>query len=223
MPAVLSKNDRNRIMRYRRRQRRGGLTRIQRAQVKKLIATYPEYKYIEQGISDITAVSGTGVVKFISGVAVGDTNITREGNKINIESVHIKGTLTTASTATIGSVFRILLVEMRVTDGAFPTISNIVTDAVDGMRNADHMGEYRVHWDQTYTINCGGNSAAPFRQVRYVDKYIKFRKPIVAKFDAATAVIGDTTENHLFLIYLSNKANPHQISWDAVSRVVFRE
>jgi hypothetical protein len=94
-----------------------------------------EVKHVD--VSTSSTVSTTPVLTFLSGIAQGDTNTSRDGNSVKAVGLHGDITLIMNASATVSRVRTLIFVDTR-SQGAAPTAADIVdTNALSGLANID--------------------------------------------------------------------------------------
>ncbi len=195
-----------RFTRPRRRGRpKGGFT----ARVKRIVSKQHESKFIDVGISTSSPVAGTSVLQLLSGVAQGDTNLLRDGEIIEIQSVQVRGKVrlnAAAAASLLPRIFRVVLFQARHNiEGVIPVVTDVLaTDSAISLKQIDNRGEYKVLWSVLASHPTPGISTQATDFV--IDKYYKFKKPIRATYDGTDALIASMERNHLFLIMMTESA-----------------
>jgi hypothetical protein len=88
-------------------------------------------------VTTSSTVSTTPVLTFLSGVAQGDTNTSRDGNSIKAVGLHGDVTLIQNASATATRVRTLIFVDTR-SQGVVPTAADVVdTNAMSGLANID--------------------------------------------------------------------------------------
>ncbi len=205
----------------RRRGAKGGFT----AKVKRIISQVSETKFIEVGISTSAPVAGTSVLQLLSGVAQGDTNLLRDGEIIEMQSVQVRGKVrlnAAAAASLLPRVFRIILFQARHNiEGVIPTVAEVLSaDSAIALKQIDNRGEFKVLWSilASHPTPAISTQATDF----VVDKYYKFKKPIRATYDGTDALIASMEKNHLFLIMMTESATNLPL-FNFNVRIVFKD
>lgn len=211
------------VRRYRRK--RLPLTRQQVKAVRAIAQTQMETKKFDTTIAITTAVAGTGVVQLVSGVAVGDTDILREGNMIIVKSIQFSGTVVGDADVTFDTVCRIMLVRTVDCTGTNPSIANDILESDDPMalRDWDHRKDHQVLWNKNVTLPMRSAAADAVIPVRTVKFYKKFKKGLRIWYDGVTGAVTDATRNHLFLVFINNQAASYQPNLNGTFRVTFKD
>lgn len=158
----------------------------------------------------------------LNACAEGDTAGQRDGRKIKIDSVYVKGMIYEASranqtTADSGVVYYIALVLDKQSNGAqldsekvFKNTSGSVTLGGLPMRNLDYLERFDVLKETIieeptrYAFTDAANQAAIAGFVRPFQLYHKFKKDLQTTFSASTAVIGSIVDTSLHVICMCN-------------------
>lgn len=94
-----------------------------------------EVKHVD--VSASTTVSTTPVLSFLSGIAQGDTNTSRDGNSVKCVGCHGDMTLIMNASATVTRVRTLIFVDTR-SQGVVPTATDVVdTNGLSGLVNID--------------------------------------------------------------------------------------
>jgi hypothetical protein len=94
-----------------------------------------EVKHVD--VSSSSTVSTTPVLTFLSGIAQGDTNTSRDGNSVKCVGLHGDVTLIQNASATTSRVRTLIFVDTR-SQGVVPTASDVLdTNAMSGLANID--------------------------------------------------------------------------------------
>lgn len=117
-----------------------------------------EPKFITAAVANTSLVNSSPVITLLNGVAQGDTNVTRNGNKMKFWSLEMRMILKSTMFLQVPQPVRLVLVRKIKTVGATVTLSNLFTDATPdfldhyNVTNIDFAKTYKVYWDKTFTI-----------------------------------------------------------------------
>ncbi len=205
--------------RRRRHRRRRGFTN----RVKAIVDGQAESKFLDTSVSGTIPVAGTSLMQCLTLIATGDSNITREGDKVKLLSVQVRGQVTGDASGASATTARMMLIHAkRDVDGALPAVTDILmSDSVHALKQIDNRGYFKVLWDSRFSIKETGDSAQ--LPTVLVDYYKKFPKPIDAYFIASTAAITSNSSGHLFLLMMTDQATNDEPTWGLECRVVFKE
>ncbi len=205
--------------RRRRRRRKRGFTN----RVKAIVDGQAESKFLDTTISGTIPIAGTSLVSCLTLIATGDSNITREGDRVKIISCQIRGQVTGDASGASATTGRMMLVHAkRDVDGALPAVTDILmSDSVNSLKQIDNRGYFKVIWSSRFSLKETGDSAQ--LPTVLVDYYKKFKTPLDAYYIASTSAITSNSSGHLFLLTMTNQAINDEPTWDLECRVVFKD
>lgn len=125
--------------------------------VKRIVKHEPKYLIAE--VTNSNLLNSTPVITLLNGVAQGDTNVTRNGNKLRFWSLEARFIITAGTSMTDPTPVRFMLVRKIKTVGATITLSNLLSDATPdvldnfNVNNIDFKNTYKVYWDKTVVIH----------------------------------------------------------------------
>lgn len=168
--------------------------------VKKLLNV--EFKFHDVQLTNET-IPIIPLITQISNIALGDTDVTRDGSQIKAVRLNIKWTVQVNATAATQNRMRIMVVQDKQTNGAIYTDTDLLQDvsAQDGivsMNNLDNKFRFRVLFDRRIAVSSDGTAT----------KFVSFNKKLQMKirFDADAAAITSLTSNSISVLMLSNHA-----------------
>ncbi len=197
-----------------------------KSKVKSIINQVGETKFVDTEINNATAVAGTSTVTFLTGIAQGDDDTQREGNRIKIQSIQIRGLVSADKDAVNGAPCRMILFRNHTrNNGSNPAVTSILeADAYFAYRNKDNNGDFTTIWDKTFIIPPSGAaiSEAEFNtmDIRY---YKRFKKPLNAYYDLTSNVIGAAEKGHLFLMLMTENGATFIPLYKLNIRVAFKD
>lgn len=165
-------------------------------------------------------VTSTGDVVYLSGISQGTSSLTRDGLKINIKSIWIKG-FANVVTSSGEAVLRIILFIDKMNLGANPSISsgaNTLLEATTVNAFREHQSPYRfkILWDKVLPLS---ETSRTNGVIKY---YKKFKKGLRLTYTADGSSVSSAGKNAVFIAFLSNKgANYPTIS--GTSRITFTD
>jgi len=190
-----------------------------------------EKKVLFTGVADPVnismALNSTGAVSCLNLIQVGSSMFNRIGRKIEMKSVRLSGQITTLAVTRATSTpdhARIMIIYDRQTNGAFPTVSDILQDTDQAgtnfteaysslnMNNRERfvtIADCRITLPQVTNTagvltNVFPNANIPIR----VDEFRKLRGLTTHfKADSNPAVIGDISTGALYIISLAMTAS----------------
>lgn len=162
--------------------------------ITQLVNSEPKYVDVDIGLSFSTA----GQVVLLSGLAQGNSDITRNGNSVLGKDIQCKFVLTKNASAS-QTICRLIWICDKECDGANPTLANILVGTVPavGMLNKDFTKRFVVLKDTMHCLDANN-------QIVEDKLYIKY--PIHMYYDGSTAAVSDCKENQVFLLMVSNEA-----------------
>lgn len=188
----------------------------------------PEKKFFDTTLAfaiDSTAETGTtAVLGQIDLIPQGDTESTRDGRQVTIDSISIKGLLTfdPAASADASGVTYICLVQDMQANGAQAAITDIfTTSTLVNQINMSNAQRFKILKKWTHEWNpLAGATGAYNTENRFIDYYMKCNIPL--DFSAGTGAITELKSNHIFLAYGSNAAIDDLVAFAGISRLRFR-
>lgn len=199
-----------------------------------------EYKFkdtefdINAGITNSIAGSEMGL---INSVDQGDTESTRDGRKIGMTSIHVRGQIFQAAIEDNGTVFatngivRLALVMDTQANGAAMNAEDCFKEPTAGfalcsLRNLQYTSRFRVLKDITVRLpmmtmaQYGANLISTSGVVQYFEMNYKFPKPQRVTFKGTGSGIADIVDNSIYLLAWTDSVKSN-CSMNAVSRVRF--
>lgn len=162
-----------------------------------------EYKYND--VSWNTDATATETVVQLTSIAQGTTNLTRNGNKIQLKSVALRIAYNAESIAQNVRI-RVMLVSDRQSNGtAYTGVELLTSVTLVGASNITAFGRFHVLWDKVLVLNAT-TSTAGCLQVGFIKKFIKIPASIrLVNYNVTTASI--PYSNGLSLFYFSDIAS----------------
>lgn len=150
-------------------------------------------------------VNTTGSVTLVNGVATGTDYTDRIGRRVNVTAIQMRGWLTYEGTsAAIGSLARVMLVEDMQPNGVIATPSDILTELrPESFMNMNNRERFKVHYDAQvalgpYDLSLGFGSPS----VRSLKCYKKVNIPVV--FEGTAATIGSISSGAIYLFVIGS-------------------
>lgn len=167
-------------------------------------AEYHSYDRTGQSMTPNTA----GSILYLSNMAQGDTEITRNGNSILPKGLTVRFHCQRNTSAT-QTALRLLCVVDRECDSTEPTLTEVLAVAdIQSFRNRDMKGRFGVLYDKTIILD----SQRPDRLLSFHKDFNQPQKIPNPKrkwfhiyYDGATAAITDMRKNNIFLFALSDE------------------
>lgn len=176
--------------------------------MKTMINSEEHYK----DISNNTTFTSAGDIQFLSGIAQGDTDITRSGNKVLLKDILFRVNINSNS-ATQNTTVRMILFVDKECDGANPTVAQLLTSASPlSPLNMDFSKRFVIISDKLMSFSNTGQQERTFK----IYKTLNFH----ALFDGNLVTVADAKENHIFALFISDTAanNP---GYSYTSRIKF--
>ncbi len=172
-------------------------------------------------VSDFGIVASTMRIDLLNGVPQGETDETREGATMLMQSISIRWSIFGSAVPTIGSgSFRILLVMDTDPRAALPTALNMLTTSnlLSGY-NAGRVigqersrGRFKFLYDETFDIINRPIASADSLPSTMTGKIFKKLNGTKTMFTADTGVIG-VMEGNTLLLCLISLGNSQDLSW----------
>lgn len=186
--------------------------------VKKQFKIAQELKYHGE-FDSLTTVSNAGLLPIcFTDITQGDTDLTRDGDAVNIKGVVIRGTLQ-ASTVDLRNLIRCIVFQWYPIDTAStPSILNIIHQTgaygIIAPYNHDLRNQYKILADRTFLVDQETNRYRRF-QIKVPMKYMKKKIQYVG---------GDLYgSNHLFMLFISDSASGTNPTISYYTRVWFTD
>lgn len=196
------------VRRYRRRARapRGRkLNKREKNEVKRLISVRQELKYHVSQTSAL-AVGTAGQIFQISDIPQGDTDITRDGDRLMLKKFFVRGSIL-YSDAT--NIFRLIFFQWK--PATTPTIASILLNGPSVAPDVwssyahDQRQMYNILWDKTWHLE--GNAAAATSPLTPTSQKL-FKVTIARRFAKQLQYTAGTTAgtNQIWYLALSDSA-----------------
>ncbi len=170
---------------------------------KKNLLALKESKFKDDDSEAFAPVSGTSVVTYISGIAQGDTDATRDGDTIYITSIQCKGVVSGDADQVVDRYAKFLLVKKKDVRGATITMTNLFkADHYNSMRNVDNSVNFQIlkTWQRRIQVATTTGDAHSSR----LDFFYKFKKPLRVKYLGTGNAVTDADRNGLFFIAMTS-------------------
>lgn len=173
------------------------------AQEEKVIDTALSLKFA------INPIEGGPSLKLINGVAVGAQYTARVGNKIQMKSFYIRGTIFNGEADPISQICRILVVYDQQGNGSTISGTDVVRFAatanadLNSMMYMDRRDRFRVIWDKCYSLRQYGATTTEGERL-YVKKYKKLNHQVY--FGGTDITAGSVNTGGLWIICLGENA-----------------
>lgn len=184
-----------------------------------------ELKKLDTSYGASTPIAGTGDVQLISGIAVGDTDITRDGNFITVKSIELFGQVEGDPNVTEDTVALLDVFRTYNTRGTNPAITNALyeSESVVALRDFDHIKEHQLLYSKRMVLPMRALAASIVIPKRTFYFKKNFKNPIPVRYDGITAVVADCTLNHFYVVMRTDQANTFQPAWTWAARLTFTD
>ncbi len=210
---------------HKRRYTPSAYDRVQDRKIRKLSKTIePKNLTIAQVTLTRTAAQGDWTINASNGPAIAatDTVNSREGNEIVVQSLFVRGIITSKGTAAEigGAAVRIVIGMQKVTDQSAPAALDIFhTDTILGMMSIqntgtnliDHSGNIQIFYDRTFNLDNNKSQ----QQVKFFKKWPRGLKQ---KYGSGTA---DFPHTNGFFICMCKRATTDGYDFQFIERVRF--
>lgn len=204
------------------------------SKVKEIINSQSENKYHDENSTIATAEVNDSQTEFISGVAIGDDIVSREGSRIELKSIFFRGYVDGNQTMNRDHIVRILIWSAKDCQGAVPDFAPtdvLVADAVERHRDVNHLSEYQVWYDKSIVLpmrqprlnSSLAREANLIIPTRYLKWYHSFKKPIKIRYTGDTALIASASCNAFFITIMTNAVDGEEPSFTYSVRLRFKD
>lgn len=196
-----------------------------------LSARNSEVKAVDLPLANY-ALNQTGSVTTLNLVSTGSSFFNRIGRRIELKSIRISGSVQLLATANASADYgRIMIIYDRQTNGAIPTLADILQDTTQaGVNNTDAFSNLNLNNRDRFTIlrdlrlYLPGMSAAagfstyqtqsdPVEPTFNIDLFVKLRGLVTQyKADSSPSVIGDIATGGLFLLTFGSKVTGQYVA-----------
>lgn len=157
----------------------------------------------------------------LSAIAQGDTDVTRDGNKIKYKSLQLKGQLYQNIGGVQSSTVRLIIfIDRNFENGVPPTCANILDGSVFGttqapyaMRNRLERERFKVIYDKLFTLNQTGANTLPFNIYRRIGN-------IGTYSDSTNSGYG---KNMIYMAWISGQESDKKPTVNLVKRLAFTD
>lgn len=188
-----------------------------------------ENKFYDTGIENTALVATTSgammdptpTVLCLNAVPQGDGESNRDGRKIVINSIRVKGSVSGTTRAALGAMpaglsYRLILVQDTQTNGAQCSSAQVLQDNTLGedwqsFKNLEYEKRFKILRDITDVVNVtatipdGTNTGSVGYGTKNFDIYLKCDIPVI--FTGTTEAIANVVDNSLHVIAIGQSAN----------------
>jgi len=175
----------------------------------------------------LTPVNTTGSVTLLNGVATGDDFTDRDGRKILMTALQLRGIAyrDTATGQNLPDLIRIMIVEDLQANGAAPAVTDILKTAEPtSFMNMNNRDRFKVHFDRQLPISMStvaGTSALSNGGVHNISVYKKLNASVT--FQGTANTIASIATSSFFLVTIGNIAagtNDSAFLWSSRIRFI---
>lgn len=162
--------------------------------LKQLVNSEEHYRDVQFNNTFTTA----GDIQLLSGIAQGDTDITRSGNKVLFKDIIFRANVN-ASSVPSATTARIIMFVDKECDGSNPTVAQVLQQAsVHSPLNMDFSKRFVVLKDWLF----GYSNVGILERVVKTYKTLNFH----GFYDGTTVTVTDCKENQIFILFISDAA-----------------
>lgn len=204
------------------------IARKRKATIPRSIASREEMKFFDTTVAftfpTVASCSTSATTGNIHIVPQGDTESTREGRKIIIKSIQIRGffVLTPGADALATSIAYLTMILDRQCNGANPAITDVFTTNAMGSSMLNLSNDNRFKILKRFVVpltSTAGVTTAYNSHSQPLDYYNRCNIPITYDNTAATGAIATTRQNSIF--FAQGSAVDNQIAFDGTVRIRF--
>lgn len=196
------------------------------AHVKGPILPREEFKFND--IASATYTPGTsGTITLLNGVAIGDDYTDREGRQVKMKSVHVRGYVrANAATPTVGGFLtRLLLVWDNATNGAAPTVGDILVGSTSiVLPQISNANRFTILRDQQFALTSVSNLATAAwagESTEEIDMYVPLND--ITQYRGTDATVTSIQNGALWLLTLADYAGSGAPTFQLATRVRFAD
>lgn len=159
----------------------------------------------------VEAVAGGANAILFSGIDQGDGNTNRDGNSVKCVSAHARMKLNFNTSATTGSIVRVMIIKTSYGEGITPTAADMYQNAANilSFQNVDQTRGHKILFDRRYVLDAEHDT-------KVVNWNANLRHHL--KFDASGSA--DHTYGMLWFLILTDEAT-NRPTYDYETRVRF--
>lgn len=172
------------------------------------------------------AVTTTGTVTLINGVATGTDFTDRVGRKIVMKSVFVRGIVFPDDVITLNSLARIMLVYDMQANGAAPIITDILKSATAVANlNLNNRDRFKILMDKEFAVaktdNTATQAVSGSPTCHRFKKYTRLNHEVL--FNGTTAAVGSIATGALYLVTIGTQAAGDAASVTIATRIRFED
>lgn len=171
--------------------------------------TAREQKYVDVAAAAYVADT-TGTITLLNGVAQGDDNTQRQGRMFNMTALSVKGYLSPVDGSTTPSYCRLIVVYDSATNGAAPTMTDILQASTSlSHNNLNNRMRFKVLIDEQYaigaTVETATQSYAQSPSVHTINRYVPLPKVEVVN-NGTGATVASIQKGALWMVTIGSSA-----------------
>ncbi len=189
-----------------------------RRQNKRIKAIERKLKAIELKLHDLpgaeAVITSTVAISLLTGMAQGDTSLTREGLRAALKSLQLKGWVRTNDAGSDQQYLRMLIIQDLFGASVAPvaydgtnqeTLSRSVLESNNffALKRHENRRRYKIRLDRFYQLNIDKGSSKYMSTFKY---YKQFKNPIMLDYTGTAATQDSSGKNAFYLMLLSNEA-----------------
>lgn len=160
-----------------------------------------EYKYLDVSNTGLS-MSSSGAVALLTGLAVGTTSTTRNGNSILMKSFYSQITFKVNAAATSSTLCRVIYFIDKQDTSSLPAVTDVLSAAtVNAPIRRDQGDRFIVLYDRRLVVNLDSGSR-PAGILKYFKKL-----HMHVKYLGDTAAQSDTGENQIYVLTVTDAAS----------------
>lgn len=155
-----------------------------------------ELKHFDQLDNSLSTAGGTWLVQNCFDIAQGNTDETRNGEKLRVKSLQIKA-LITKNTNAVQTLFKLVVVKIPTSHSdTAPQTQVFKTQYINSFRNMEYTKKFQVIYTKTISLT----AITPRKQI---EKYLKLDIPVSYTSSSANSV-----EANQYVIMITSDNNP---------------
>lgn len=178
------------------------------------LSSLRELKAVDVPATNLAVTTGTAQLVLLNGTAVGDEYNTRDGRRMHMTKLYIRGHVNAPNTVGAVGSARLLVVYDKQTNAAAPVVTDILnTDNVASHLNLNNRSRFQVLVDEIYPIGFQGN---------YSQKLQVFRKlNLDVQFLGTGATVASISTGSIYAVFLTDVGATNITNFTYSSRIRF--
>jgi len=192
-----------------------------------------EYKFLDKQSSSSAISSTAPLIDCVSaGIAQGNTNSTRQGNKIFISRIQIQGRVHHSTGSGFAHSRIIVFIDREgYQGGASPTIAQLLattgTDNFNAFRNLDHAGRFKVLADRKFSLPLLSADTDPgygtSTGVYNFRKSFSFKNGLIQQYTGTGGAESDITKNAIYVMVVTAHGTANAVTATLQTRIRFTD